>query len=679
MGDAVFCPGRYCLIECILDYETRSGAPLEKTGAIVYAKHPSTSILCLGYKINDGPSLLWIPERSPMPEDLWHAFRHGVLYAHNAAFERAITKYVLTRYDTLTPHQRHYLSKLPIGAWRCLAAKAAMCSLPRKLEMAAIALELTTQKDVKGNRLIKKVSKPRKPSKNNPKLWWDNKKELRAIYRYCLTDVEAEYELHQSLPDLSPYEQGVWELDQKINDRGILIDVPAVKKVLELVHAEMKLITEQVKELSDGEVSGPGQVARMLKWVNDRGANIANLRADTIRDRLLSDDISSQVREMLLYRQSGSKTSTAKYVSMLAAVDDDYRAKELLLYCGAIPTARWAGKRIQVQNFPRPTIKEPGEDFFDSNRAIALAIGGGREALSKRYGNTKVMSTLVSIIRGMLIASPGKELFCADFAAVEARLAFWLADHFEGIQAFKENRKLYEEMAVEAFGVPMEQVTKNSLERFVGKETILGAQYGLGHVKHLKNCHQKGVPQVTSDMAKKAIYTYRKIHHPIPTFWKNIEAACIQAILNPGKRYPITKVVAYMSDKWLNIKLPSGRRLRYFKPRITQKRLASGRMVPEIRYWTVELHKWQEISIWGGQFFNHITQGTARDLMTNAIINIEDAGYEFLISAHDEGVAERTIGEGNLKQYISLMTKLPAWAKGAPITAEGWCGPRYKK
>jgi hypothetical protein len=554
------------------------------------------------------------------------------------------------------------------------------------------------------------------------------------------------------------------------------------------------------------------------------------------------------------------------------------------------------------------------------------------------------MDVLVSSIRGMLIASPGHELYCADFAAVEARVAFWIADHEEGMQAFRENRKLYEEMASEAFGIPIEKVTKESLERFVGKESVLGClaegtpvltqngfksiekitlkdwlwdgekwvrhrgllrkglkpvirieienlemtpdhriltsagwqtaveiasdahiprrklelsirerqlcrrnlngelsavslcaayaelkknfeliisgkeetlsvcpalkkyisptvetletaiscliqdlshvgklvstisgvdvstlirktgngmevaafnavsnhiedfwntlllcagltnpvstwtelimtgtmspetyeslvpeltsgiketydiyksgnkfcyqaghrivsncQYGLGWNKFLKNCHMKGVPQVTPEMAKKAVYTYRKIHHPIPEFWAAIEQACIQAVLNPGKQYRVTKVMAYVSDRWLNIKLPSGRRLRYFNPRITQKQLASGKMVPEIRYWAMEFHQWKETSIWGGIFTNHIVQGTSRDLMVNAAFNIENAGYKFLLSVHDEALAERKKGQGDVEEFVGLMTKLPKWAEGAPITAEGWSGPRYRK
>lgn len=661
-------------LEATLDYETRSTIPLDKAGAIVYAKHPSTSIFCLGYKIGDGPCKLWIPERAPMPHDLWQAFQRGTLVAQNAAFERAITRWTLPRYPLLTDKQREVLRNLSPSRWRCTAAKAAACSLPRRLEWAAKALNLPTLKDEHGHKLIKKYSKPRKPSKHNPKCWWDNHYDLRDIYRYCLTDVQAEWELDQALPDLSDFEQKVWELDQKINDRGILIDIPTVKIILGMISEEMRNVTARVQKLSNGTIDSGAQVGKLFQWVNARGADLPDLKAPTIKDALARDDLDPRVRKMLEYRQASSRTSTGKYIAMLHAVGEDHRARELLLYNGTTPTARWSGKRIQPQNFPRPTLKD-----FNSDEAIEIIKKGGLPAIRKKYGEHKVMDVLVSCVRGMLIASEGHELFCSDWAAVEARIAFWVTEHHEGLRAFIENRKLYEEMASEAFGIPVDEVEKDSLERFVGKESVLGCQYGLGWAKFLKNCLQKGMKQVTAKIAKQAVYTYRKVHWPVPKFWADIENACIQAVLNPGKRYRVTKVVAYVSGDWLNIKLPSGRRLRYYKPSVRQKQLRDGRMAPQLYYFSMEKIGWMEIGTWGGTLTNHIVQGIARDLMAHGMINIEEAGYRFLLSIHDEGLAEHKKGLGSVKEYVKLYTKIPEWAEGLPLKAEGWSGPRYHK
>jgi len=564
---------------------------------------------------------------------------------------------------------------IPISRWRCTAAKAAMCSLPRKLEMSAKVLDLPTQKDMRGHKLIKKYSKPRRRSKKNPKRWWDNKQDLRDIYKYCITDCDAEYELDQALPDLSADEQKVWELDQLINDRGILIDIPTVKIIIQMIAEEMGNIRLAVRQLSRDTISEATQRQKVLDWVNEHGAGMLNLRAETIRDKLTEPNVPPKVREMLEYRQGGSKTSVAKYHTMITAVGDDNRARELLLYCGATPTARWAGRRVQVQNMPRTTVKD-----FNSDEAIELIKSGGLKAIRTKYGTSKVMDVLVSAIRGMLIASPGYELFCADFAAVEARLAFWAAEHEEGVQAFLDERKLYEEMASGIFGMDVDAVKKDSLERWVGKSVLLGAQYGIGPVKFLKTCHQNGMHMVTDEIAKKAVYTYRKVHWPIPEMWKKLETAIIQAIQNPGIKFIVTKVTIYTSGNFLCIKLPSGRRLRYHKPRLAQKQLAGGRMVPEIRYMAMEKFQWREVVGWGGVFFNHVVQGIARDLLANSMMKIEAAKYRVLIHAHDEVLAERKKGQGSLKEFLHLMSgDLPAWAEGAPITCEGWVGPRYRK
>lgn len=657
-------------IRVTLDYETRSQIDLKVTGAIEYAKHESTSIFCLGYAINDEPPKLWIPERSPMPSDLANGFLRGTLVAHNSGFERAVTKHVLPRYlasDSL----KKVVTTLPPSRWRCTAAKAAQCALPRKLESAAMALDLPTQKDAAGHKLMLKYSKPRKPSKKNPNPWWDDKNELTRIYRYCLTDVQAEYELDQALPDLSEFEQKVWELDQKINDRGVLIDIPLVKLILKLIDEELKQVTEKVQELSLGTIDNATQRAKVLHWVNARGAEMADLKAETIKEKLEDKNLNPRIRSMLEYRQSVSKTSTAKYVSMLNAVGEDHRARELLLYCGTVPTARWSGKRLQPQNMPRPHLKQN-----DIDKAISGLKTGSLEWVRKSFGDP--MKVFATLTRSMLVSSPSKEFFCADFAAVEARLAFWVAEHEEGLEAYRQNRKLYEEMAAETFDMKVGEIPKDSLERFIGKETILGAQYGMGWKKFQDACKNKG-KIISDETAKKAVYTYRKVHHPIPALWKNLEYAVVRAIAIPGSRHKLNKVTIYTHGNFLNIKLPSGRRLRYFKPRLSQKQFAGGRMVPEIRYWGMENHQWQECVIWGGIFTNHIVQGIARDLMVNGIFNIENAGYEVVLTIHDEVLAERKLGVGNVSEYILLMTKLPEWAKGAPIVAEGWSGPRYRK
>lgn len=285
-----------------------------------------------------------------------------------------------------------------------------------------------------------------------------------------------------------------------------------------------------------------------------------------------------------------------------------------------------------------------------------------------------------SLLRLMITSSPDHELFCADFSAVELCLTFWVADHTEGLKAIREGRKLYEEMASAAFGIPLKDVTKESLERFVGKESVLGCGYGMGHVKFLSQCHKKGMKSVTPEIAKKAVDAYRSVHYPVPDLWRALEWAAIKAIQSPGTRIKTNRVTVYTHGDFLCIKLPSGRRLRYFKPRLASKRLASGRLVPEIHYMAPWKGKLLSNTLWGGVLTNHVVQGIARDLLVNGIFNIKNAGYKFLLSIHDEALAERKVGEGSLPEYLKLMNKIPAWAKGAPITSAGWGHEqRYRK
>lgn len=673
---------------CVLDYETRSIADLPKTGAIEYAKHESTSIFCIAYKIGDGSIKLWIPERAPMPKELWHAFKHGVLVAHNAGFERAITKHVLSRYELLTKEQREWLKVIPISRWKCTAAKAAASSLPRALGDACAVMQLPTQKDMIGNKLIKKYSKPRKPSKNNPSIWWTNRNDLRGIYRYCIVDVKAEHELDQALPDLTIDEQKVWELDQLINERGALIDVPTVKLFIKLIAEEKLTIKKAVQKLSGGEVENATQQAKVLEWVNERGARMRNLQAQTIRDYLEGDNVPPKVRQMLEYRQAASKTSVSKFNSMLKNVGDDDRARELLLYCGADRSGRWSGKRVQPQNFPRPTphMVKLG---FNMDETVEAIKKHGLQWVRDKFGPTKVMEVLGACTRGMIIAPDGDELFCADLASIEARLAFWFADEKDGLEAFEQGRKLYEEMASDTFGIPIEKIGKESLERFVGKESILGCQYGMGAKKFLEQCFKKDMKMVTPEIAQRAVSAYRKKYSTIQDAWGDLERCFIQAVKNPGEVYHTTKVSMRMEEKFLVIRLPSGRKLRYFKPTVSLVK-KWGKDVPEIRFWSKgwmlnpETGKpkkgWTQVKAWGGILFNHIVQGTARDLMVLGIKRIEKAQYTFMLSIHDEGLSSMKKGCGSLEEYLHLFAgKRPKWGLDIPLKADGWVGQRYRK
>lgn len=281
--------GEELLGPLVLDFETRSEADLKKLGAHKYAEDPSTEVLCLGWKLGDTPARVWAMGR-PFPEDLkWILQNQKItIVAHNAGFERAILNFVLSR----------TVAGLPIFArsrFRCTAAKSAAYGLPRSLEDAGAALNLPIQKDMVGNRLVKKYMKPAPKWKAwnlkgriglEPKKYYDDPSELRRLYEYCRTDVETEYLLDKVVPDLIPSEREAWLLNQRINSRGVRVDVEAAKKVLDIISDITADLTSELQTLTAWKVTSVSERDRFLKWIRGQGLKIDNLQARTVEDTL---------------------------------------------------------------------------------------------------------------------------------------------------------------------------------------------------------------------------------------------------------------------------------------------------------------------------------------------------------------------------------------------------------
>lgn len=299
-----------------LDFETRSRVDLKLKGAIEYARDPSTSVLCLGYKFNDMPARVWRPGE-PFPSDLRMMFKNPKIrvIAHNAGFERAILQYTLGRE---IPEARG----IAIDRFICTAAMAAAHALPRGLEDACRVLRLPVQKDMVGNKLMKKYMKPRKPTKNDPREWWDDELDLIRVAEYCRRDVEAEWLLYNELPPLSDYEFKIWCLDQEINDRGVFVDVEAVDAALQLIPLEVERLRARVEKITKGAIENTSKVRDVLNYVNDRGAGLENLQAKTIEAKLKDPDLDPEIRAVLELRQKSSRSSTAKFKAFKERVGD---------------------------------------------------------------------------------------------------------------------------------------------------------------------------------------------------------------------------------------------------------------------------------------------------------------------------------------------------------------------
>jgi DNA polymerase len=649
-----------------LDYETRSEVNLKKVGAYNYARHPSTEVLCLGYKIGDNPTKIWRAwAGEEFPTDLKCALEDPAteLHAHNALFEQLITRYTLPRQITFSLHP------IPTPRWHCTAAKAAAFALPRNLEGAGHAMNLAIQKDKEGHRLMLKWCKPKKPSKKNPSRWADDIDEYERLCQYCVTDVDAEDLLDRSIPDLPDLEREYWLLDQAINMRGIYVDVPLVKTALRLIAEETQNLNAELEIITSGAIETANKRAAILEAVNSLGVTMPNLQAKTIRDRLKQPGGDPLARRMLEIRASGSKTSTAKYLAFIQRAAEDSRVRDLLLFFGA-HTGRWSGMGLQPHNFPQGTIKE-------IQLALEFMAEGDLELLRLIWGEP--MQVLSSCLRGMIRSTPGREIFCADFSAIEARVLFWVAMHDDGLAAFRESRPLYAEMASKIFGKPVSECMKGTAEYDLGKRAVLGCGYQMGPDKFQATCEQYDSP-ISSELAETAVKAYRELHRPVVGLWKNMQRASILATANPGKKFSINRVKWFRRGDVLFCELPSGRCLTYHSPQIRKIKLKWGEIRDALYHKSETLDgRWLLAPTYGGRLTENLVQAIARDFMAASMLRIERAGYPVLLTVHDEVVSERKKGVGSLSEFEKLMSTIPAWGEGCPVKAEGWVGERYRK
>lgn len=657
-----------------LDFETRSACDLKKAGAYVYSMHPTTEVICMSYKIGNGitkniPMILLSEENKQLDNlfyvtestDLLSAIKNPdvIFVAHNAFFEQVIYLNVLVK--------RFGWPEIPITRWRCTAAKASACALPRSLEGVTNALGLSVQKDMDGRRLILKYCKPRK-TKDGSLKWWDDKDELNRIFTYCNNDVEAEYAVDHALPDLTPKEQQVWFLDQEINMRGVYVDTKAVDTCLELIKAETQRLQSDFDEITGGIMfSSTRQRAEVLRFLSSEGYELPDLRAKTVQDALDSGVIHGDAETILRLRQASSKTSTAKYQAFKNRAGTDSRVRDLLLYCAA-STGRWGGMGIQPQNFPRGSVK-------DTDLAIDVILTGSLEWLKVMYGEP--MAVFSSVLRGMITASPGKMLYVADYASIETRILFWVANNEVGLKAYHEGHDLYKIMAAAIYKKDIKDITK--AERQLGKTAILGCGYGMGAKKFLATCLAQGI-EIDEDMAQTAVDSYRELYSKVTQVWRNYEkAACI--CVGEKRTVKINKVVFEYKNKFLWLTLPSGRKLAYYDPKLVDKKMPWGETRQVLHYYAINslTKQWGLESTYGGKLTENIVQAISRDLMAEAMLNMKAQGFDVLLSVHDEAICEQDPDFMSVHDYESLMAESPEWARGAPIAVEGFKSFRYKK
>ena len=436
-----------------IDFETRSAVDLRKTGVYIYADDDSTDIWCMAYAFDDEEPKLWTPA-DPIDVRLEdYIVEGGKLRAWNANFERVIwNKIMVPRYKW--PRTRS-------SQWHCTMAQASAMGLPRALGQAADVLGVEQQKDKTGQGLMLRMARPRKTKADGTHTWWNTPDKMQALFDYCLQDVRTEVSVAERLIEMDEQERQVFLLDQRVNDRGVMLDRDLLERVRVLADTSKEDIDAEIARLTKGQVTGATKGVDLVKWLNAYGISTKSVDKQHVTRMLDLPNLHPVIRKVLMLRQDGAKSSTAKLDSMESAAGADDRMRGLLVYHGAA-TGRWSGKLVQPQNFPRPSRSQ------DELNEIIAKLKGSQPVVDHGAG-TLIASDL---LRSMLIAKPGHRLLFADYAAIEARVLAWLAGETELVKTFAAGGDVYKVMAKDIYGKPVDKIDGN--ERQVGKMAILG-------------------------------------------------------------------------------------------------------------------------------------------------------------------------------------------------------------
>ena len=663
-----------------LDFETRSAHDLKTYGAWNYSKHHTTDIICMAYSFGEEVKL-WTFEDCDFPNEVIHHVRKKYsVIAHNAQFEYSMWNNCLVKLGGFIPH-------LSLDQTFCTMSYAYAMSLPGALEDAAKVMNLKAQKNMEGHRIMMQLSRPRT---KDPLTWWelnapkDKEKDRQIIrekydklYAYCRDDVRVEMELEKKLMKLNQVERKVWVLDQKINERGIKVDVSLLNVALQVADFEKNRMSREVREITDGQVSSLNATFALHRWIKDQGVEFTSLDKESIVS-LMKEDLPYDVKRVLELRQLGGKSSTAKLEAMIDFSDpEDSRVRHSFQYHAA-STGRWGGRKIQPQNFPRPTMTQDSID----NVFEMLANSHPEEitqALDMFHGNP--VSVISNCLRGFIIPEIGYDLIAADFSSIEARVLAWLAGEESVLEIFRTSGLIYEHAAAKIYGIPLEKVTK---ERFIGKVATLALGYQ-GGKKAFQNMARIYGVDLDEDTAETIKNQWRDAHPNIVGYWYELEKAAMDAIKNPkidffagakGRRVSFRRI-----GKFLWCKLPSERLLCYPFPDVTTSVTPWGAEKEMMIYEATSSYSrsWQGHKAYGGLLAENITQAVARDVLANAMLNLEANKYSIVMHVHDEVVCEVPEGFGSVEEMQHLMCTLPQWANGLPISAEGYRSKRYRK
>lgn len=647
----------------VIDLETYSEVDLAKAGPHAYAEHPSTDVHCVAWRIKGGMADcggLWLPGQPvPGPVILHVTGQCDRIVAHNYLFEWNLWGLVLA--------QRHGWPLPAFKQWSCTMARALYHGLPASLETLGQALGLAHTKDPTARRNMLKLCKPRAYGPEGKAIWWKDDPAagpgmLKNLYAYCLRDVETECDADDALPELPERERRVFLMDGEVNQRGVGIDLELIEKLDLITQGEGVRLNQDMAAATGGQVKTAAQVGALAAWLDANGPPVPALdKAGVATALLTANDVT---RPALLCRREGAKASTAKLKSMRAAASCDRRARGMFQYYGAGRTGRWAGRRAQFQNYPRPTLKQNLVDL-----AVRWArMGRTADDYRVMFPGTP-MDVVASCLRACLVPAPGRVLGSVDLSQIEARVVAWLAGQQDILDVFASGEDVYTYTAGKI----------GSNDRQMGKVLVLACGFGMGPDKFLATAALYGI-KLDLDQAKELVYGWRRANAKIEAFWYALGEAFRRVALGPrGMAERVGHLVLQKAGKAVRIVLPSGRHLVYQDVQILQD--DAGR--PEITYMGVHqlTRQWDRLRTYGGKLAENATQAVARDVMADALLELHDRDVPVVGSIHDEALFESEPDEmpATFAFALRAFQRTPKWAPGLPVGAAGWVGDCYRK
>lgn len=656
-----------------IDIETYSSVSLPKCGVYKYAESPDFEILLFGYSIDGGKvRTIDLACGEEIPADILDALADDSVtkWAFNAQFERVcLSRYLADMGISPDPfHDNHPLSRecarfLNPGSWRCSMVWSAYMGLPLSLEGVGAVLGLEKQKLTEGKDLIRYFSVPCNPTKSNGgrtrNLPEHDTEKWQRYKVYNIRDVETEMQIQQKLSKF-PVPEEIWEeyhIDQEINDRGIRVDMPLVEQAIAIDELSRKRLTAAMKDITD--LDNPNSVVQMKSWLSDNGLETETLGKKAVAT--LIEETGGEVSEALSLRQQLAKSSVKKYQAMQNAACRDNRCRGMFQFYGANRTGRFAGRLVKLQNLPQNHM----EDLAD---ARALVRNGDFDALDMLYED--IPDTLSQLIRTAFIPADGQKFYVADFSAIEARVIAWFAGEDWRTQVFQDGGDIYCASASQMFKVPVEKHGVNGHLRQKGKIAELALGYG-GSVGALKAMGALDMGLAEEEL-QPLVNAWRQSNPHIVRFWWDVDTA-VKKVIKQRKAQTVKGVKFFYQSGMLFITLPSGRTLAYVKPRIGENRFGGESVTYEGVGGT---KKWERIESYGPKFVENIVQATSRDILMYAMKTLRCCSI--VAHVHDELIIEAN-PRMSLEVLCEQMARVPPWAKGLILRADGYTCDFYRK